>query len=495
MKLKHVFTSLGLATVMALGVGTALAHRQKAMTPAKADADTWMINFSLGVGALNGNFDEDSLYLHTYTDGVGNDKYFQMYRIRSEANYFQVNATFSDSYTFDRVQFKYTENDGAVTRWATPFSYGTSKAEHFVCVYCNANTSGDDWSFTCNSYDGLYAKYNGDTYNFEEDPANARFVAKDVVSDESEYFTILYRVSWDFCNTILTDSSRSHFTTISTSWASMKAGTYDLILKNDNSDNGVLEVKKQETHSSYFYYVTQSNQACEDRLYTYGYNEAFGSWNATKMVKDITGVEEYFGSSDDFKFNYEDGKTGPRRVYKIPLTVGYPADDKMIMCNNDRSQQTSDLDILTETAFMWDNGETSTNINVARALEFVLEAEELRASYGGSVCTLADTDEGVLDAKALYQKYDALIAPQKAIVDRCEVYTWKEDKSGEMGDVSYAHVMERIGIIGGLVTPESNMLNISTTSTNYALTIVVISTIAIISAVGTFFIIRRRKHQ
>ena len=167
----------------------------------------------------------------------------------------------------------------------------------------------------------------------------------------------------------------------------------------------------------------------------------------------------------------------------------------MIMANKDRSIQTSDLDIITETAFMWKNGETSTNVNVARALEFALEAEELRADYGGSVCTLANTPAGVLAAKALYEKYDKLIPAQKAIIDRCVVYTYKEDKSGEMGDVSYAHVMERIGIIGGLVTPESNKLSFSNSSTNNALLIVVLSTIAIVSVAGTFFIIRRRKHQ
>jgi len=85
MKIKRLFSAIGLGLFALASVGAGLLSAKPKAEPAKADAPTWMTNFSFFAGEITEKegFDPSSLYVHTYRDGVGDDQYFQL---KLEAN-------------------------------------------------------------------------------------------------------------------------------------------------------------------------------------------------------------------------------------------------------------------------------------------------------------------------------------------------------------------------------------------------------------------------
>ena len=81
MKFKHVVASFALAAITSLGVVAGLSAHKEAKEVKADDPDTWMMHFSLNSKEIAGYMDEGSMYLQTFTEGVGNSKWFQMYPI------------------------------------------------------------------------------------------------------------------------------------------------------------------------------------------------------------------------------------------------------------------------------------------------------------------------------------------------------------------------------------------------------------------------------
>ena len=180
MKLKHLLCSIGLGLFAATSAGLSVFALQKNETvAAHAESDTWMVNISLGAGDITGydGFDPNSMWVQTYTNGVGNGNWFHMYPIKTGSKYYQVNATFADTYSYDTVQFKFSQN--GEEKYSTSYRLldPSSKEEHYIQTYATfSGWSEGNWTFSLNLSSNVFVKYAGNNYYFAEDVANERFV-------------------------------------------------------------------------------------------------------------------------------------------------------------------------------------------------------------------------------------------------------------------------------------------------------------------------------
>ena len=490
MKKRNIFISLGLAAAMVFGVGTALVLGSKsAPKEAKADdPDTWMMHFSLKSGEIAGYLDEGSMWVQTYTEGVGNSKWFQMYPISSGSEFFAVNATFPEEYSYNRIQYKFSQ--GGVEKWGVPYTTTASKESHAKMLYSTSGSwSGDNWNFSVSTYPEITAEYNDNSYYLAEDPANKRFIASSLISDGSDYYTFYYRASWDCTWNTLTTSSKAYFSfNHGDHYGDLLAGTYDVILKNNNEDGGIVELKKHEAaSSSYIYYVTNSGSATTDYIYSWGGSEQFTSFPGTAITA-VTGVEEVTGNG---VLHFQDNND-PKLIYKIPITTGYPVGDSKFAFNNGTDAYKSDERAIELGKTYWWTG--SANADASVGLEFLIALEAKRnGATNTSVCNISKSD-----AKDLVDAYNDKSASIRATyIDCSKVYTHKVDKTSGEELVTVRKIMEQLSEIAeeplvDAANPYSKGLgNVS----NTALIIVVAASIAVISAAGAFFIIRRRKHQ
>ena len=493
MKVKRLFSVMGLGffAAVAAGVG-AFALKESKAEPVKADADTWMMHFSLDAKEIAGYMDEGSMYLQTYTDGVGNSKWFQMFPIKEGSEYFVVNATFPDSYTFDHVQYKFTQS--SVDKWGTPYPISESKASHSKMLYsthASVDWTGDNWNYSVNTYPEISAEYNSVEYCLEEDPANKRFIATDYVCDGSDYYTFYYRGGWAYAESTLTESSKKHFSYLSTEWCNMKVGTYDIILKNNNDDGGIVEIKKHEAASeSYIYYVTNSASQTGDYIYSWGGSMQFGSFPGTSIVALVSANKAEEVTTNGV-LHFQGGETA-KLIYKIKVTTGYPTGDSMFMFNNGTSEYKSDeREIEFNNAYWWTG---SANNDAAQALNFLVTAESFRngaADY--SVCNIAEGN-----AKTLVNMYNGLSEDQRKIyVDTSTVYTWADKTKTSQTMISYKDVVETLGVIGKTAVVGSARTTFGNENTFNSTTLIIIVSVISVSVIGclTLVVFKRRKHN
>ena len=497
MKIRHILASVLFASFVAVGVGAGL--KAQTVKQVRADADTWMINFSLEVGAdLLEEMDTNSMYVHTYTDGVGEDKYFQMYQIEENSRCFQVNATFPESYSYNRVQFKYQVSED--TKWATPYNSSGSKASHSQHISCSTTSKGEGWTFSLGA-SSIYVRYNDVDYDFVEDVANARFVASDVVSDgnSSHYYTLRYRESWNYTYATLTTASKEHTPgSYGDGWTHLNEGVYDIVLKNNNSDNGVIEIKKHVNQGTFIYYVTQSESATNDYIYTFGGEEQFGAFPGTKIT-EIEGVRSYFADSTDFKYNYlGHASTISRVVYRIPVIAGYPSDTGVAFNVGNNSHQTKDFTLEAENAYIWESDDPAQqwqSLNEGKALHFLIRSEKARmettaGTYAAtSVCELSKET-----AISLYNEYAGLEEAAKNSINQCQVWTFKSKSTTEYENVDYYYVVEMIRVIAEIPAPQPGVMGYGEFGSNPTMVIIVAIVTVTTIAAGMALILRKKRN-
>lgn len=498
MKIKRLFSGIGLGlfAIASAAAGFVGAKAKKA-EPVKADdPDTWMIHFSLDSKEIAGYMDADSMWVQTYTDGVGNSKWFQMYPIKSGSEYFAVNATFPESYSFNRVQYKFSQ--GGVEKWGVPYSLSFSKSSYARMVYSSFWAwSGDDWGFTLNYYSDIYAEYDGVSTTLAEDVANKRFVGTGLVSDESDYYTLYYRCSWDFVGPTLTDTAKSNFTTVEAEWCSMKAGTYDVILKNNNDDNGIIEVKKYETEvDTYIYYITETAEATPNNIYAYGGCEQFGAWPGT-AITSVTGVVDVFSGG---VIHFEGVN---QKIYKIPVTTGYPDGDSGIIFNYNGDESKTKNNIIVGGAGYYFSTDVENNYvtPAGRAIEFILDAEEIRNAVTASGDTkqysVCGISEG--DAKDICDAFNALDNTARQYVVRTKALTYKRDGSDGNEMVAYEDILielsKKCGVDVGLSSGINSFYFITDGSTSALIPIICAVAFVSMSSIGILLILKKRKHE
>ena len=502
MKIKNIIISTALTMMCGIGALVGLTHVKETRV-AKADAgDTWMFAAYLDISKMPSWKSECSNFrFHVW--GTNVDETLPLHESGSE-DLLTVNCSFNDTQVVTGGQFIfYQAGDQNDDKYSTDASFTYNKSSDFfghMGWQFKEDTSWPEgkWELTAQTWSrAMYYYYDTtgtqQSADFDIDPVNNEFFVKDFVVNENNVdktFDMLVRNQWNDGFNIL--CKNENIKTGSGGWFKFNStGTYDIFVRNEcltsGLDQGIVEVKKHSTTNTYIYYVTQSGDESPDFIYTYGHNEAFGSWPA-KRVSKADGVEAYFFDSMDFKYCGSDGVTANRVVYKIPVTIGYPADNKVIFHNN-LGSETSSMDIVSHRAYFWKDGESFSNDNDGVALDLLIDAEELRQNAtNSSVCNISQSN-----AESIYTRYLALTVPQKALVDGSYVYTYTSTyEVGEFGDVSYADIMGRIGVISGLVSTPSNSINLINTN-NIAIVIVIVSVSFAGMTAGLFFIIRRRR--
>lgn len=505
MKSKNLLAAFGLAAVASFAVALGVSVNKNA-EPVHADADTWMINASVDMGSyLTGldGFNANSVVFRCGLDGSGGWAEASMYP-SGVSNIYNVNLSFADGFTFNRIQVKFSQ--GGAEKYSVTCVQSGSKASHSQSYYLTAEGTdteawdGGNWKASSGAV-ALTFKYGESTLEATEDIPNKRFICSNVSleANASKYLTFRYRSSWEHLYDTLTDSAKDYINpSYGAGWVSIKtAGNYDIILKNNGGDNGILDLKLRQSSESYIYYVTQSSSETVDYIYTYGNDESFGAWPGTK-VTEVEGVVELFGDSEDFKFNhsgYEGSKN--RRVYKIPLTIGYPKDDQVIFNyyvgdKDPANSQSENMTIEGGCAYFWTSTTNWRNPNDGVALEYIVKVEAARkAAADGSICGISTAK-----AKELYDEYAALLAPQKNIINQCQLYTWTDNTKTAKADITYDQVMHRIGVIGGVVA-DSAFVSIGFMKQSNTATFVIVAVIAgtFTIGLGLFFVSRKARRQ
>lgn len=485
MKFKHVIASLGLSMFTAFGLVAGLSMNKEAKA-VKAEDDTWMMHFSLNSKEIAGYMDTDSMWVQTYTEGVGNSKWFQMYPIESGSQFFAVNATFPESYSFNRIQYKFSQ--GGIEKWGVSYSIDVSKESYSRMLYSTFGSwSGELWTFSVNTYSDIFVEYNNVSYVLEEDVANKRFIASNFVSDESDYYTFYYRCSWDFAESTLTESSKEYFTVLSESWCSMKAGTYDIILKNNN-DDGIVQVYKHETESSYVYVVNESSDCY---IYTYGAGgqEQFGAFPGTK-ISDL--ILENKAEDVGNTLSFQNQTT---QLLRVNVEIGYPVADHLILAyKNDLGyvgNQTANMLLVAGSAYWFSNDTDYHNDDAGATLNLLLAVQkQIKDATNSSVCNISEEV-----ATNLVNEYLALTDDQKGIYFDCSsIETWKRDGSSGHEFVNCKVIIEQLAELANISIPGSDRYFNSLTDSNSAI-IIIISVAAVSTLAFTLLLVFKKKRK
>lgn len=508
MKFKKLIGGTLLAAVLGLGVGAGVASKASAKAePVAADTDTWMINFSFKAGEIieKEGFDWDSVFVHTYTDGVGNDKYFQMFPIKSGSEYFSVNATFPDGYTYDRVQLKLTISGS--DKWAAPYSASGSKGIHNKQTYLTLFSwnEGVDWTFSLRTTDNLYVDYapsgQSNPYYFEEDPGNASFVIRDLVvdDDDTKYYALSYRQSWALTSVTLQDADadtsnpNGAMRYVTTEWCNMRLGTYDIILKNNNTGNGILEFRKHTSKESYVYLVGGDiNPNVWVYTFSSGGVEQFGSFPGTQL-KDITGYQDI---TVDMYFQGLDVS-----AFYLPLEIGYPAADHLILAWKNEygivANQSANMLLVEDSAYWFSYEAEYHNDEAGEALTFLWNFENVRKSTANeSICELSQSQ-----AEDIVNRYNNLSSNtvRSTYVDCTTINTWKGAEKDAKQYTRVDAMLKVVEEIAGVSLVSSSLVTmgyenqISNNGALYA-SIAIVSLISV-SLLVTLVIVKKRKHN
>lgn len=272
----------------------------------------------------------------------------------------------------------------------------------------------------------------------------------------------------------------------SNNWLNLKeVGTYDFII----ADATITIKKHSALTDTYIYYATNSGEATNDYIYSWGGSNQFGAFPGTKItevpeVKEVTnkGVLHFKGGSDK------------KLIYKIPLQAGYPTGDNMFMFNNGTSEYKSDERSIMATATYWWTG--PANIDATKGLEFLIEAEAIRnAAENYSVCNVSRED-----AKTIVNYYNNNIGSdvRSRYVDTSSTYTWVSADMSDSTLVNYRDIIIRLAsIAGSTYVAGSSIINLGNIQASM---VTVPSILAVIVVVGTIttatlIILKKRKHN
>ena len=509
MKLKHVFTTLGLASIMALGIGASTIGLND-IKQAKADgANTWMFRVYLNERNNGEDLGLSNIRFHCWGNNVDITQQMSYLGDNVVSNsWHAANVSFKDDQTVTGCQFIVTKNgsDYYSTDIEIAIDKNTTHVE-FGWDIKTSTLSDAKWSVTndgVNTKDFLSLYYDGiGTMNFVADPANNVYkinnvtIADNGTSIDDRYLTFNPGcLDHDFLYTMLDEDSRIDYIKYgSAQWASFKSyGVYDFVLCGDNGFSGLKIHKHETSSSSYIYYVTGEAEATQNYAYTFKDGDdyqAFGTWPGLPVL-NIAGEEEVTKGVVHFQGNNV-------RIYKIPVNLGADNNDQIIFSYQEggvTKAQSANLYMKPGTALWWSAQYNYTNDKAGKALDFIYELETIRNAVTAhddikstSICGISKSD-----AISLVNKYNALSSEIKEVyIDTSKVLTYKADKTEGNEMVSYHDIMIRLSIIAE-VGLTSNLSAPLLNNNSIIIFIIVATSIIIISFAGVM-ILRRRKHQ
>ena len=504
MKFKHVISSVALAMVTAFALAAGLAQPREAKE-VRADGE-WLFSAVLDLNTSGteiptyDGFDGSSIKFKCWnnSDYDGSVKMFDMHQTGVE-NVYMVIAKFESSYTFDRVQFRYTETSGD--------KYSEAHSETFSSASVNKCIRGYNWlgGWTDGTWDLALSKCEAPSFNdgssvhlFEQDVANTRYKLTNIDLAADAYANFFFDLATNGYVPFIRDTcSNNIFKGVGTTWAQVDTSCrVDIFLENSYSDGGVIELKVHgEPSETYIYYVLENNTPTNDYIYAWGGSQQFGAWPGKKLVNydelqdkyvPAEGVEEV---TNNGVLHFQGSET-PKLIYKIQVSVGYPVGDDQFKFNNNDNWESEARPINGHNAY-WYTG--NANSLAGYAIDFLVMAEGIRnAASNTSVCNISKSN-----AELIVNQYLSLgAAMQEDYIDCTTVYTHKRDKSEGNELVSYRAIIEELAAKAEINLPGASSLKFNALASFDLTVTVIIVTMAISSmAIVVTLVAKKRKQQ
>ena len=422
--------------------------------------------------------------------------YRDLHRLAGSRNsLYTVNYPYHSSKALNTVKFLFKE--GGVDKWSEDVSLTPTNESIYHFTYdghWDQGSSGDKWDVSVDPYWNGSGRVQGggddsihnNGVNFTLDYATATGKVTYEIIDASDNVQI-FLGKWGF-GAVRATSIAKYATNFNLNGFKMnETGTYDFIWHNDYSDDGIIEIRKHGTENTYIYYVLENDNETNDYIYSWGAAEQFGAWPGTQ-IKLVTNVEVVSGV-----LHFQGGDA--KKIYKIPVTIGYPSTgDTTFKFNNNDDWESDAFDLYAGAAYWYAGG---ANKNAGLAIDFLVYAEGIRnAAADYSVCNVSKAN-----ATLVVNAYNALDAGiRETYVDGTTVYTHKRDGSAGEELVAYRLVVEQLAKIAGVniagASPKPIVAG-ETTTVNNATMIAIVSIIALvsISSMAVLIVIKKRKHN
>ena len=238
---------------------------------------------------------------------------------------------------------------------------------------------------------------------------------------------------------------------------------------------------------SYIYWVSESEYPVFSHIHFWG--DKTTSSDPALSEYDVTGVVKFNGLS--------------QKIYKIP--VPSTGDVYCALYGGEWAVQTYDITVTPGAAYYtWQEyGQPkyswNANNDAARALDlvFAVEAKRNAVSAHGDIKDYSVCGISGADSQALYSQYAGSNVASKSMVDNSATKTYDRHDSSKEVMVSYADIMEQIGIQAGVISSRGigGLDDFDANSNNTM--IIVVSAIAASTAIalGALLILKKRKHN
>lgn len=504
MKLKRLFSAIGLGlfAVTSVAAGVLAFAKGPRMEMAKADnPDDKMFTVIIDMGDAAGFDGFNSPEVHCYDANGGSfDKYQMLHKVTG--TYYAGTLTYrSADQTVDNIEFLFKQGEDKFSN-----NLSVSPLPGTACVFAFGNTWTPDpsdggryeWELTqSGTWNNLRFQYYGSgennlTASFVPDVTTKSYKATfNIVQDgfDPDDLGQIFFGTWGLGALRQTsiDKYTSDFSL--NSFNIDFAGQFDLIIYDDYSDGGVIELKYYSESREYIYLV--GYDITEDtRVYSFGESgyEEFGNYPGTAL-KNIPAAEEIHG---DLKFQGEE-----YNIWRLQLNMYYPKADHIILAQVNEYEvvgtKTADMLLIRDSAYWFSYDEDYHNDLAGACLKFLFTVEGIRkGATDESVCDI--TSEQAEDIVSTYQSLGTFM--QTTYIDCTYVNTWADETRTSKAYVSYRAVIERLAKIANINLTPSRDVDSKSYVNNSSLMVTIIA-IATISAAGVaaLILIRRRKHQ
>ena len=289
------------------------------------------------------------------------------------------------------------------------------------------------------------------------------------------------------------DNPNSNFSYTTAAWCNLKEGTYDVILKNDNVGNGILEFKKYNDQLTDIYLVGSSENISPD-IWVYTFSESgdeqFGEFPGTQL-KELT----YYKIMPDIRFQ-DKGVD----VYYLPLSIGYPSADHLILAWKNAGgyigNQSADMLLVPGSAYWFSKEDNYHNDDAGEAITFLWNFDNYRkGATDESICSITKEQ-----AEDLVDRYNNLSSNtiRSVYVDCSTVNTWKDAEKDEKQYTRVDAMMKVVeGIAGVPLVGGGRIISNNTSTIESGSLIAIVSIIGVVSlsAVAILVVIKKRKHE
>ena len=242
------------------------------------------------------------------------------------------------------------------------------------------------------------------------------------------------------------------------------------------------------------YYVSGENYTTTNRIYAWtNYATAGGSVDIVEFGTyadcwAITTVGSEIFSDGIVKFRGSDNK-----IYKISLFS-----DNFLLRNSDGSVNTGDFIVAEGAAYYW--GGKDADAGAAITLILAVETARNAVEAGGGIMDYSICGISKTDAASFVSTYNTGIsATARSYVDATKVYTYKGDGTSAETDIYYSAIFAQLAKIAssGNKSPLINLgflQQIGGGDINLSITIIIISATTLVS-IGAYFFLRRKKEK